>query len=172
VFTDAGVSGKTLAGSPGLAASLQLLDNGEANCLAVAKLDRLSRSLLDLAGLMARAQRDGWNLIALDLGIDLSTPAGEFMAAVMALAAQWERRIIGQRTKDALAVRRSQGIRLGRPRVIHRDLRAQIVTARDQGQSFRAIADSLNAQRIPTVHGGIRWYPAPVRSVVLADQQG
>jgi len=83
--------------------------------LIVSKLDRLSRSLLDFAGLMTRARDGGWNLVALDLGIDLSTPAGEFMASVMASAAQWERRLIGQRTRDALdrhvaaALRGAQG---------------------------------------------------------------
>ena len=40
----------------------------------VAKLDRLSRSLLDFAALMERARKRGWNLIALDLGVDTSTP--------------------------------------------------------------------------------------------------
>jgi hypothetical protein len=60
--------------------------------------DWLSRSLANFAGLMAQAQREWWHLIALDLGIDLSTPAGEFMANVMSWAAQWERRITGQHT--------------------------------------------------------------------------
>jgi len=88
----------------------------------VSKLDRLSRSLLDFAGLMHRAQVGGWNVVALDLGIDLATPAGEFMASVMASAAQWERRIIGQRTRDALAVRKAEGHRLGRPSSLPREV--------------------------------------------------
>jgi hypothetical protein len=63
-----------------------------------------------LTGSSARAvmsQHPGWNLVALDLGVDLSTPSGEFLASVMASAAQWERRIIGQRTKEALAVKKA-----------------------------------------------------------------
>ena len=40
------------------------------------------------------------------------------MASVLATFAQFERRLIGQRTKDALAVKRAQGVRLGRPREI------------------------------------------------------
>ena len=84
----------------------------------VAKLDRLSRSLLDFAALMEQARKRGWNLIALDLGVDTSTPAGEMMASVLATFAQFERRLIGQRTKDALAVKRAQGVVLGRPREI------------------------------------------------------
>ena len=54
-------------------------------------------------------------MVALDLGIDMSTPAGEFLASVMASAAQWERRIIGVRTREALAAKRAAGVRLGRP---------------------------------------------------------
>ena len=81
----------------------------------MARLERLSRSLIDFAELLRQARAGGWNVVALDLGVDLSTPQGEFLANAMASAAQWERRIIGQRTKDALAVKRAQGVRLGRP---------------------------------------------------------
>jgi DNA invertase Pin-like site-specific DNA recombinase len=86
-----------------MAAALAAVESGDASAIVVAKLDRLSRSLVDFAFVMARAQVGHWNLVALDLGIDLSTAAGEFMANVMASAAQWERRMIGQRTRDALA---------------------------------------------------------------------
>ena len=97
---------------PGLQNVLTALCAREAHGLIVSKLDRLSRYLVDFASLVEQAQREGWNLVALDLGVDLSTPAGEFLANVMASAAQWERRIISQRTKDALAVRRHQGVQL------------------------------------------------------------
>jgi DNA invertase Pin-like site-specific DNA recombinase len=43
----------------------------------------------------------------LDLGLDLSTPQGELVANVIAPVAQWERRIIGERTREALAVKKS-----------------------------------------------------------------
>ncbi|MCA1677351.1 MAG: recombinase family protein, partial [Actinobacteria bacterium] len=82
--------------------------------LVVAKLDRLSRSVQDAAGLLDRAQRHGWALVAADLGVDASTPAGEAMANVMATFGQLERRMIGQRTREALAARKAAGVRLGR----------------------------------------------------------
>ena len=102
LFTDAGASGTSMKGRPALAEALTLLRRGDAGILIVSRLDRLSRSLVDFAALMASAQRDAWNLVALDLGIDLSTPAGEFLASVMASAARWEARIISARTIDAL----------------------------------------------------------------------
>ena len=54
LFEDAGASGKSLSGRPGLLAALEVVEQGEASALVVAKLDRLSRSLLDFASLMER----------------------------------------------------------------------------------------------------------------------
>ena len=81
----------------------------------VAKLDRLSRSMTDFTRLMERSWKKGWALVALDLGVDTTTPAGEMIANSVANFSQFERRLIGQRTKDALAVKRAQGVQLGRP---------------------------------------------------------
>ncbi len=165
-FTDAGVSGKSLAGRTALADALAAVEDGRAGALVVAKLDRLSRSLLDFAALMNRAQDRGWNLVALDLGIDLSTPAGEFLASVMASAAQWERRIIGQRTRDALAAKRAAGVRLGRPRAVTDDVVSRVVTERAAGRTLTAIAAGLTAEAVPTAQGGARWYPSTVRALL------
>jgi DNA invertase Pin-like site-specific DNA recombinase len=168
-YTDAGASGKSMTGRAELLAAIEAVEAGEAGTLVVAKLDRLSRSLLDFAALMARAQANGWNLVALDLGIDLSTPAGEFLASVMASAAQWERRIIGQRTKDALAARRAAGVRLGRPGVLPRSVVDRIVKERAAGSTLAAIAENLDAEGVPTAHGGARWHRATVRAVLLSQ---
>jgi DNA invertase Pin-like site-specific DNA recombinase len=167
---DAGISGKSIEGRPGLSAALHAVESREAAGIVVAKLDRLSRSLADFAALMARAQRNGWNLVALDLGIDLATPAGEFMANVMASAAQWERRIIGQRTRDALAVKKAEGVTLGRPRTLPDDVRERILTATEAGQSAAQIARDLEADQVPTARGGARWWPSAVRSIALAGR--
>lgn len=171
-YTDAGISGKTVNNRPALAAALAALESGEAGTLVVAKLDRLSRSLLDFAELMARAQRQGWNLVALDLGIDLSTPAGEFLASVMASAAQWERRIIGQRTRDALAAKRAAGVRLGRPSEVPVDVLDYIATARSSGRSLRGIAADLTAAKVSTVRGGSAWSASSVQSILASQAYG
>jgi DNA invertase Pin-like site-specific DNA recombinase len=138
----------------------------------VAKLDRLSRSLKDFATLMERAQKKGWNLVACDLGIDLSTPSGEFMANVMGSAAQWERKLIGQRTRDALAAKRAQGVKLGRPSTLPKRVVDRILAARDVGDGWSAIARQLNADGVATAHGGAKWHPSTVRAVALANGAG
>lgn len=161
-------SGKSTANRPALAAALSSLDRGEAGALVVAKLDRLTRSVLDGATLLDQAKREGWALVALDIGVDTTTPSGEAMACVMATFAQLERRMIGQRTKDALAVKRAQGVRLGRPRTLPDAIVDRIVAARDRGDSWSAIGRALDADAVPTSQGGTRWYPATCRAVYLA----
>lgn len=168
-FTDAGISGKSMNNRPALMEALAAVESGRAGTLVVAKLDRLSRSLLDFAELMEQAQRQGWNLVALDLGIDLSTPAGEFLASVMASAAQWERRIIGQRTKDALAARRSAGVRLGRPTRVPIQVLERIAADRASGLSLRRIAADLSTEGIPTANGGDKWSSSTVQGILVSQ---
>jgi len=159
-------SGKTLSNRPGLERVLAACRAGEVSGVIVAKLDRLSRSLPDFARLLEDAKDRGYNVVALDLGVDLSTPAGEFLANVMASAAQWERRIIGQRTKDALAELKAQGVTLGRPTVIDAKLAARIRLQRRRGWTLQAICDQLNANGVPTAHGGATWRPTSLRAVL------
>lgn len=152
---------------PGLAHALERLKRDESSVLIVSKMDRLSRSLLDFAGIMQRAQREGWTLVALDSPADLSTPSGEAMASVMAVFAQLERRLIGQRTKEALAVKKAQGVRLGRPPGVAAEVARRIIQERERGLSWPAIAARLNDDGVPTAHGGEQWWPATVRKVAL-----
>lgn len=132
-LTDAGASGKSLTGRPALAQALQHVTSGTADALVVAKLDRLSRSLLDFAGVMARAHREGWALVALDVDVDTTTPSGRLVANVMASVAEWERETIGARTRDSLAARKAQGVVLGRPRTLRREALARVRELRAAG---------------------------------------
>ena len=167
IFEDA-ASGKSMNGRPGLQEALRAVEDGEAEALVVAKLDRLSRSLLDFAALMERSRKAGWALVALDLGVDTTTPSGEMMANVLAVFAHFERRLIGQRTRDALAVKRSQGVRLGRPRQLPESVRGRIRKLRKRGFSLAAIATELDSEEVPTAQGGRRWYPSTVSAVLKA----
>jgi DNA invertase Pin-like site-specific DNA recombinase len=169
---DAGHSAGTLK-RPGVTTALNLLAKGEAQVLVVAKLDRLSRSVQDFAATMDTARKQRWALVALDLGVDTTTPAGELVANVMAAVAQWERRVISDRTKEALAAATVRGTRLGRPRSIDVGLLLRIVGLREDGLSLRQIAAVLNEEGVPTVRGGRCWHPATIRGLItshLLDQ--
>jgi DNA invertase Pin-like site-specific DNA recombinase len=136
------------------------------DALVVAKLDRLSRSVMDFAGLMDRAQKEEWALIGLDLGVDTTTPAGEAMANVLAAFAQFERRMIGVRLKEAFAAKRARGEQTGPPSQLPAKERKRIRRLRKAGKSYRQIATDLTDRGIPTSQGGARWYPSTVRAAV------
>ena len=161
-------SGKTLE-RPALEQALDYLAGASRSrfyegdlVLMVAKLDRLTRSIGDFSDLLERSRQEGWSIVALDLGVDTTTPTGELVANVMMSVAQWERRIIGQRTKEALAVRREQGVVLGRPVEVDPAIADRIVRLRtDEALSYAAIADVLNGLSIPSPRGS-RWSPATV----------
>lgn len=164
-IVDAGWSGKNLH-RPGISEALQLLDAGDAQVLVVAKLDRVSRSVSDFAGLLERAKRRGWAVVCLDLGIDTSTPMGELVSTFMSALAQWERRVIGERTTVALQAKKAGGARLGAPVRLAEDTRRRILAAREAGQPLRAIAEDLNEAGVPTASGGGRWHHTTVSSVL------
>jgi DNA invertase Pin-like site-specific DNA recombinase len=161
-------SAATISRRPALQQALESLAAGEADALVVAKLDRLSRSLLDFAAIVEQSRKHGWKLIVLDLGVDTSSPSGEMLASVLATFAQFERRLISERTKTALAVKRSQGVRLGRPTSIDAETRALILRLRSEGQTLWGICHELQRQGVPTAHGGKAWRPSSLKAVLTA----
>ena len=159
-------SGKSLNGRDQLKAALVDLKAQKADALVVAKLDRLGRSVVDFGSLLETARRQGWHVVTLDLDLDTSTPMGEAMAHMAMTFAQLERRMIGLRTKEALAVKRSQGVRLGRKRMITPQLERRIRLMRSRsGLSFKAIAERLNDEGVPAPMGG-RWGWTTISQVV------
>jgi len=167
-LVDDGRSARNL-NRPALTEALALLKQGEASALVVAKLDRLSRSVSDFAAVLATADKQRWAVVALDLGVDTTTPAGELVAGVMMVIAQWERRIIGVRTREAMAEAKANGARFGRIRQAAPGTVARILHERAEGQSFNAIAAGLDADDIPTPGGGLHWYGSTVTRLHRAE---
>ena len=157
-------SGKDLK-RPGIRAALDALAAGEASALVVAKLDRLSRSMLDFARIMATAHKQSWALVALDVQVDTTTPSGEAMAHMLATFSQFERRLISERTKQALAQKRAAGVRLGAAPEIDPAVGERIRTERAAGRTLREIADRLTTDGVPTARGG-RWHASTIQRVL------
>jgi DNA invertase Pin-like site-specific DNA recombinase len=128
----------------------------------VAKLDRLSRDVHFISGLMTHRTP----FIVAELGAD----ADPFMLHLYAAIAEKERRLISQRTKDALAVRKAQGVKLGglnakgirnREEARGRAEALRPVLAELAGKSARAIAAVLNARGVATP-SDCRWHAETV----------
>jgi DNA invertase Pin-like site-specific DNA recombinase len=88
------------------------------------------------------------------------------MATVSATFAQLERAKIAERTRDALAYKKSQGVILGRPITLSSEISLTIKNLRAQGYTLTAIADEFNSQMIATAHGGKKWYPSTVKKIL------
>ncbi len=148
---------------PQLAAALSAARaHGKGTPIVVAKLDRLSRDVHFISGLMTHRTP----FIVAELGAD----ADPFMLHLYAALAEKERRLISQRTKDALAAKKAQGVKLG-------GLNAKGIRNRDEararaealrpvftelaGLSANAIAVELNARNVATPSGG-RWHALTV----------
>lgn len=159
-------SGKSLRRREALGATLRDLAAGNADALVVAKLDRLSRSVMDFAGIMETAKAEGWSVVVLDLAVDTTTTNGELIANIMISLAQWERRLIGDRTRAALTAVKARGTRLGRPSGVDDETLRLIRVLRSAGKSYAAIAQALADEGIPTAQGGT-WQAATVRKLAL-----
>ena len=144
--------------------------------LIVAKLDRLSRDVAFISGLMASRIP----FIVAELGAD----ADPFMLHLYAALAEKERQLISERTKAALAARKAQGSRLGNrrsPAIAAAKARAASLGQADRfaGEiipfiraiqragitSLRGIAAALEARGVRTARGG-RWQVSNVRNII------
>jgi DNA invertase Pin-like site-specific DNA recombinase len=157
-------SGRSLR-RPRLLAALDACRAGEADGIVVARLDRLTYSVEDLAYVMRRAVEDGFTIVAPDLDVDLSTDAGAQLARVLSAAATWQSRSVGRRARLARDQRRD-GRGRGRPSSTPPVLADRIRSLRASGWTLQAICDTLNAEGVPTPRGGTQWRPTSLRAIV------
>ncbi len=162
-FTDEGKSGRYI--NDGLRDALDLLASGQADGLVVAKMDRLARSISNAVNIIAMAKEQKWSLVVLDLGIDLTTPAGRAMAHMMATFAEFERELIAARIKEGMAAKKRRGESVGRPRLAKPGVVRRIVMDRKAGLSYQRIAEALGAEGILSPAGCPSWQPSTVRRI-------
>ena len=113
VFEDHGISGKR-GSRPGLDALLAALRPGDT--VVVFKLDRLGRSVLHLADLLVRFEREGVHFVSLSEGINTTTPGGKLVFHIFSAVAEFSRDVIVENTCAGLDAAREKGVVLGRPR--------------------------------------------------------
>lgn len=159
-------SGKTMRGRPGLDQARAMLKRRDAGYLFALRLDRISRDVHDFTGLMKDADRQRWAIVLTDMDIDASTPSGEFMLNIHVAAAQNERRLIGERTREGMAQRKREGVHVGRRRALPDDVARRIYQMKDDGMTVAAIARTLTDEAIPTATGKTKWYSSTVNRVL------
>ena len=150
---------------PGLLYALERLAEGEASCLVVSELERLSRSAADLGRIVEWIEERDGRLVAIDLRLDTGSANGRLTARTLVAVGEWEGRRIADQTKKGLAAARARRGSAGRPAVEDRPaLKERIVQMRADGMTLQAIANQLNAEGVPTLRGGSQWRPSSVQS--------
>ncbi len=172
-IADAGESARSL-NRPGLQRALAMLKRGEADGLAVTKLDRLTRSVADWQTLIDGwfGERAGKQLFSVGDSIDTRTAAGRLVLNVLMSVAAWERETTGERTREALRHKIRNGERCGKirfgydlaadgkmlvPNVAEQQAIVLMTKLRDAGHTLRQIAAELSAHNIPTKESGTIW---------------
>jgi DNA invertase Pin-like site-specific DNA recombinase len=130
--------------------------------VAVAKLDRLSRDVHFISGLMAQKVA----FVVTELGADVDP----FLLHLYAALAEKERALISRRTKDALAAKKAQGAKLGNPQLVaaaaERDVLLEPVLKELAGQSLRAIGTELDRRGIKS-WSGKPWSAPSVKAALV-----
>lgn len=167
---DGGVSGTSTKGRDALTRALDVVRSGLADGIIVTKLDRLSRSVKDFATIAEEAKANGWNVIVMDLGIDLSTMNGRLFATILSGLAEWEAEIIGERTSAGMQAKKETGSRFGRRSKLPADVADRVVSERAAGRTLTQIAEGLTADNIPTATGKATWWASTVKQVLTTAE--
>jgi site-specific DNA recombinase len=167
IIVDGGESAKSLQ-RPGMERLLALVEGKKVQAVIIAKLDRLTRSVKDLCELLERFERRGVALISVAESLDTSSAAGRLVLNIMTAVSQWEREAIGERTRDAMSHKRTNGERVGNIRFGYRlaadghhvepdpaeqGVLHEVRRLRQSGQTMRGIAASLNHRAFRTRRG-------------------
>lgn len=174
VLEDAGESASSLD-RPAMLDLMNRIATAQIDCVIVAKLDRLTRSIKDLAELLEtlnRARRadggQGIKLISIGESLDTTTATGRLVINIMASVSQWEREVIAERTAAALQEKRRRGEATGGvppfgfdfvngrkvPRADEQKTLQEIEQLRTDGKSWQAVAAALTQTGRRTRTGG------------------
>jgi site-specific DNA recombinase len=168
VFEDAGLSGQLgLEDRPGLFAAINALKRGDV--LIVAKRDRLGRDVVGVAMIERLVERKGCRILSADGSGNGDDAASLLQRRILSAFSEYERLIIGQRTKAALKAKRQRGERAGTvpfgaqlgpdgqqliEQPVEQDALRTLRELQQAGLSLRAIAAELTRQGFRTRTGG------------------
>jgi DNA invertase Pin-like site-specific DNA recombinase len=157
-------SGKALDRA-GLSYLIERLAAGDASCVVVSGLERLSRSVADLGTLVQWLEKNEVRLIAVDLALDTASASGRSTARALASVAGWERERLLDRTRKGLAAARAKRRAAPGPATPDWDeIKQRIAAMRADGMTLQGIADVLNREGVPTLRGGTEWRPSSVQT--------
>ncbi len=135
---------------PGLCRVMDIVAKGEVDAVIVVKLDRFGRSALDLLTNINSLTSAGVRFIATSQGIDIKPDAdamSRLMLTMLAAIAEYERDLIRERTRSGLDNAKKRGSQFGRPTSTSAPSPEVVTRLRQEGLSWREIANSLQCSR-------------------------
>lgn len=176
VFMDRGISGKSMKHREGLQKALASIGKGSA--LVVYSLSRLARSTKDAIAISEILSKRGGDLVSLSEQLDSTSASGKMIFRLLSVLAEFERDLVSERTKAILAHKRAKGevygplpfgfVEDGGRLVKHAEegvVVAEILAMRERGDTFLAIAETLNARGILGKRGK-KFYPSTIRYLI------
>jgi peptidoglycan hydrolase-like protein with peptidoglycan-binding domain/DNA invertase Pin-like site-specific DNA recombinase len=152
---------------PGLLYAVERVAKGEATCIVVSELSRLTNSAADLGRVLESLARANGRLVVMDVGLDTASDAGRIAANSLLRVGSWERRRVLESTRKGLAAARARRAAAGLPAVEDIPvLKQRILDMRGEGMTLQAIADRLNDEGVPTMRGGQLWRPSSVQAAL------
>lgn len=178
IIEDAGISAKNL-NRPGMKRLMELARKKEVDAVIIAKLDRMFRNTVDALETSEALNKRGVALHSIEESLDTQSAIGGFFFTMLAALAEMERKLIGERTRTALAQKRAKkefcgghipyGYQLEDGKLIPEPQEQAIISKmkqwREKGATFQAIADKLNNSAIPTKTGKI-WTPGITHKIL------
>lgn len=138
IYSDHGVSGNAIS-RPGLNRAFKSLKQGDT--LVVWRLDRLGRSLVHLVHAINDMEKRGIHFRSLTESIDTSSSGGRLVFHIMAAMAEFERNLIGERTRAGMTAAKASGRNVGRPRALSEKQRIAALKALMRGETKAKIAE-------------------------------
>jgi DNA invertase Pin-like site-specific DNA recombinase len=148
----------------GLSFLIERIAAGDASCVVVTGLQRLSRSVAELGTIVQWLERNQVRLVAVELDLDTASPGGQTTARALASVAGMESERLAERTRKGLAAARAKRHAAGGAGPDWDAIRKRIANMRADGMTLQAIADTLNEEGVPTQRGGAKWRPSSVQT--------
>jgi site-specific DNA recombinase len=186
VFKDEGISGKRMDTRQGLQDALATIKKGNAFVFySMSRVARSTKDMLSIGDLITKKRAD---MVSVIEDFDTTSASGKLMFQMLAVLAEFERNLVGERTASVLQNKKANrqvytnqtpyGFKAvnGRLEQVKQEVKvvAEIQQARAKGQTLQAIADNLNSRGIPTKTNK-QWQPATIhlllqRSALVTQQ--
>ena len=187
VHSDAGLSGSRADNRPELQNALCAACRQRGCVLVIYSLSRLARSTKDCITIAERLDKAGADLVSLSERIDTTTASGKMVFRMLAVLAEFERDLISERTRAAMATKRANGQRVGAvpfgfdlardgtmltPNAAEQAVITDMQAMRAKGWTLEAIAEELTERGVPTKTGrSLRWTHQAVGKVLKRVRQ-